>query len=441
MTKNKKISIILLKFSLLLLISAVVFGVLAALVFINADTLGKILPFRNLRPLHVSSAVFWILSAAAGSVLYFLDDTTGVQKPYIKLSVIYLWLWIATVLVVLGSFLFSKFGGREYWEFPPVLALPLLGTWILFAIKVIHSVGAIKGTWPVYLWMWVTGVIFFIITYTEANLWVLPWFRNNIIRDITIQWKSNGSLVGSWNMMVYGTSIYLMCRISGSQDTAYTRKSFFFFFLGLVNLLFNWGHHTYLVPSAPWIKEVSYIISMTEWVIFLNIIRSWRKTVSDVIKHKNLLAYKFLFASEIWVFLNLALALLMSVPAINNYTHGTHITVAHAMGTTIGINTMILMASVFYILSEFHQWTKKELLIVHTGFWVANIPLLIFWLSLIGAGISKAYYEKMTPNAGFNDRMMHVMPYMYIFTIAGFAVLAGLATLAIMGIRVKMPKN
>jgi len=324
---------------------------------------------------------------------------------------------------------------------PPVLALPLLCAWILFAIKVIHSVGAIKGTWPVYLWMWVTGVIFFIITYTEANLWVLPWFRNNVIRDITIQWKSNGSLVGSWNMMVYGTGIYLMCRISGNQDTAYTKKSFFFFFLGVVNLLFNWGHHTYLVPSAPWIKEVSYIISMTEWVIFLNIIRSWRKTVSDVIKHKNLLAYKFLFASEIWVFLNLALALLMSVPAINNYTHGTHITVAHAMGTTIGINTMILMASLFYILSEIHQWTKKELLIVHTGFWVANIPLLIFWLSLIGAGISKAYYEKMVPNASFSDTMTHVMTYMYVFTIAGFLVLTGLTTLAVMGLRVKIPRE
>ena len=287
--------------------------------------------------------------------------------------------------------------------------------------------------------MWVTGAIFFIITYTEANLWLLPWFRNNIIRDITIQWKSNGSLVGSWNMMVYGTGIYLMCRISGSQATAYSRQSYFFFFLGLMNLLFNWGHHTYLVPAAPWIRDVSYIISMTEWVIFLNIIRNWRKTVSTVLKHKNLLPYKFLFASEIWIFLNLFLALLMSIPAINNYTHGTHITVAHAMGTTIGINTMILFASVFYIFSEFHEWTKKQLLYIHTGFWLANIPLLIFWLSLIAAGMAKGYFSALTPAHSFQDVMTHVMPWLHIFAWAGVLVMSGLGILAVVVLRVKMP--
>ncbi len=131
----------------------------------------------------------------------------------------------------------------------------------------------------------------------------------------------------------------------------------------------------------------------------------------------------------------------MSVPAINNYTHGTHITVAHAMGTTIGINTMILFASVFYIFSEIHNWTKKELLIIHTGFWVANIPLLIFWLSLIAAGVTKAYYDNLVPTPVFADVMPHVMPYFKLFTIAGLLVMVGLATLAVMVLRVRIRED
>jgi nitric oxide reductase subunit B len=436
---NKITALRLIRFSLILVLCAIIFGVLGAFVFIDQGTLGKTLPFRNLRPLHVSSAVFWILTAAAGCVLYFIDDTTGIKKPYSKIPMLYLWVWIIAVVSILTSFFFSKFGGREYWEFPPDLAYPILLAWILFAIKIIHSVGAIKGKWPVYHWMWVTGVIFFIITYSEANLWRLSWFRDNIIRDITIQWKSNGSLVGSWNMMVYGTGIYLMCRISGDQKTAYSRQSFFFFYLGLANLLFNWGHHTYIVPAAAWIRQVSYVISMTEWLIFLNIIRNWRKTVSTVIKHKNLLSYKFLFASEIWIFLNLFLALLMSIPAINNFTHGTHITVAHAMGTTIGINTMILFAAIFYIFSEFRQWSRKELLIIHTGFWVLNVPLLVFWSALIGAGITKGYYSNLTPAISFSEIMTHVQPWLHVFTWAGVFVMTGISILAIMGLKVKIP--
>ena len=42
----------------------------------------------------------------------------------------------------------------------------------------------------------------------------------------------------------------------------------------------------------------------------------------------------------------------MSIPAFNLYTHGTQITVVHAMGTTIGINTMIVLAGVFYCLPD-----------------------------------------------------------------------------------------
>ena len=40
-------------------------------------------------------------------------------------------------------------------------------------------------------------------------------------------------------------------------------------------------------------------------------------------------------AADIWIFLTLVLAIAMSIPAINVYTHGTHITVAHTMGATM----------------------------------------------------------------------------------------------------------
>ncbi len=33
------------------------------------------------------------------------------------------------------------------------------------------------------------------------------------MRDITVQWKAMGSMVGSWNMLVYGTGFYVMKQI------------------------------------------------------------------------------------------------------------------------------------------------------------------------------------------------------------------------------------
>ena len=58
--------------------------------------------------------------------------------------------------------------------------------------------------------------------------------------------------------------------------------------------------------------------------------------------------------------LNLVLSISISIPAINFYTHGTHITVAHAMGSTIGINTLLLLASITLIVDDVRRIFKLE---------------------------------------------------------------------------------
>ncbi|MBK7122491.1 MAG: cbb3-type cytochrome c oxidase subunit I [Chitinophagaceae bacterium] len=112
------------------------------------------------------------------------------------------------------------------------------------------------------------------------------------------------------------------------------------------------GHHIYTLPTYPFIKHISYAVSMTELFIIGRIIWQWRSTVSTARKHFHYTAYRFIVAADIWIFLTLALAIAMSIPAVNVYTHGTHITVAHTMGATIGINSFLLLAIAFDILHD-----------------------------------------------------------------------------------------
>ena len=128
------------------------------------------------------------------------------------------------------------------------------------------------------------------------------------------------------------------------------------YFLGLFNLMFNWGHHIYTLPTEKYIRYIGYAVSMTEWIFFIKIFYQWKKSVSTIQKNYHYFPYRFLMAADLWVFLNMAQAILMSIPAINIYTHGTHVTVAHAMGTTIGINSMILLAACF----EFSNVSNQE---------------------------------------------------------------------------------
>jgi nitric oxide reductase subunit B len=280
----------------------------------------------------------------------------------------------------------------------------------------------------VYVWSWSTGILFFIITLTEATLWQLEHFNGNIIRDVTVQWKALGAMVGAWNMLIYGSAVYVMCRISGNDSMARSKPAFFFYFLGMANLMFNWGHHTYVVPASPIIKNTAYLISMTELLILFNMIWKWGRSLNKEDKEQHL-SYRLLKMTDNWIILNLVLALAISIPALNAFTHGTHITVAHAMGATIGINTTILLAGGFYI---FHQ--EKRLASLHLTnrtkktIFVFNISLLCFWFSLLGSGIVKA--QGVSDNKFFYNIMQELQPWFRVFSVSGFILTAAIIVLA-----------
>lgn len=405
---------------LISLLLGLLFGLLAGFQYIIPDFIKEILPFTVLRPLHTLFVISWILLAAIGGIYYYIKNTN------LNLIKWHFWLFILTGTGIFFSYLTKNFEGKEYLEFPSYYYFPIALGWIIFGINYFRTMLPDFKNWPAYYWMWATGIVFMIYHFTEAHLWILPYFRNNYIQNITMQWKAGGSYVGSWNMLVYGTSLFVMSKISNNESYAKSKKAFFFYFLGLTNLMFGWAHHIYIIPNAPWIRYFAYAISMTEWVVILSIIYDWKKSLSKEKKIEFLLAYKLMILADIWVFLNLFLALLMSIPSINLFTHGTHITVAHSMGTTIGINTLLLLSSITYII-------ESQILIpflsqrkIKAGIKIFNISFIGFWIILLLLGAKKGYWLFFSKNISFGQ-FQDSMHWIYIvFTIFGIGILIGL---------------
>ncbi len=57
-------------FALALLLAALIFGAIAAFAFVFPD-IGDLIPFEQLRPMHVSAALFWIISGATAGVMHY----------------------------------------------------------------------------------------------------------------------------------------------------------------------------------------------------------------------------------------------------------------------------------------------------------------------------------------------------------------------------------
>lgn len=409
--------------AIFLLAIGLIFGLLASLQYIFPGFGKNIISFERLRPLHVSSVVFWIIMAAVGGVFSYLSEHQGKNIRYPLLQKIQFYIFSITITAILISYFMGIFGGREYWEFHPILALPIIVGWILFVINFLASAGSFKNQ-PVYWWMWMTGISFFLFTYLESYLWIFPYFRNNIVNDMTIQWKSYGSMVGSWNLLIYGCGIFLMDKISGDKKYSHSNIAFALYFTGLFNLMFNWGHHVYVLPTHAYVKHIGYAVSMTEIILFARIIYLWKSSLSTAKKYFHLTVYRFLMAADVWIFLTLGLAIIMSIPAFHIYTHGTHITVGHTMGATIGINSMLLFAFVFDILMN-KKAIKKYKNSITKGYWIVNGSLLVFWLALISAGIFKAIWQMSEIQIPFSSMMKQLMPFFVTFVAAGVIMIVG----------------
>lgn len=355
-----------------------------------------------------------------------MPSVAGRPLYSLRLAAVHLALQVAMVIIVVSGFFLGNFSGREYLEFPPWVIFIIVAYWVMFGINFIKTVKPQLAVSPVYVWSWASGLLFFLITIIEAHLWVLPYFNDNIIRDITVQWKANGSMVGAWNLLIFGTAMYAMEQITGDTKMAHHKMSFAFYFLGLANLMFNWGHHTYIVPANPVIKQVSYIISMTELILLANIIIKWRKSYRKKVDAQYKLAYNFFRSADTWILLNLVLAIAISVPYINKYTHGTQITVAHAMGATIGINTMLLLASVSFIFE--HQLNNSSKKIMGLGLKIMNISLFLFWTSLISAGIVKSI--SIEHHIRFGEISLKLQPYLRFFSASGIFLITGIFLVA-----------
>jgi len=399
--KNKA-PIFFITLALLALLLGILFGLLSALQYLFPDFLKEIIPFTKMRPFHTTTVISWIILAATGSIYFFISQVEKIAFVYPKLPKVHFIIYLLTGIAIYLSFIFDKTEGREYLSYAPILTLPILLGWLLFGLNYFKTIKKNVTHWPVYYWMWGTGIVFMMYHLCEAHLWTIPSFRAYFIKDLTVQWKSYGSFVGSWNMLVYGTAIYLMSKIKNDVNVARGKTKFFFYFLGLTNLMLGWAHHTYIIPTQEWIRFLAYGVSMTEWIIFFHMIYSWKKSLSKQEKEDFCMTYKFLLAADFWVFLNIILALLFSIPAINFFTHGTHITVAHSMGTTIGINTTILLASLFFVVSKIKNhaipFTKlKKTFYAYNGF------LILFLAILIYAGAVRSNWMYFSQNIPFSE--------------------------------------
>jgi nitric oxide reductase subunit B len=340
---------------------------------------------QHLRPIHESCAFAWVFIGGVATVHLWLVQAHGPPDEAMrKRTFAMVTLWTAAGVGIVISLLGGHFTGREYLGYSPVFSILIVLGWLLFAWNFYARVGwSLKGR-PVYVIMWWVAIPLFLFTYAEAHAYLLEYVSLRPLRDLAIQWKSAGAHVGAFNLLAYGSLMFVASALQGSESYAHSRTAFAFFTVGLLNTFCNYGHHTYHLPQSAWVHWVSFIVSMLELVILAKVFLDVGKLLKGRTgSSSHPVIGGFMRSATLWTFLMLTLSIVIAVPPMNAVLHGTHAVSAHVMGAMVGIDSMILWAAMAYLVSQVVGANHRSLQKVSICWAVRLVNVFLFGFILV----------------------------------------------------------
>ncbi len=375
------------------------------------------LTLQNLRPIHESFAFAWVFLGGVAVVHTWLISTGGPLNPAErKCFIAMVSLWAVAGAGILVTLLSGRFTGREYAGYHPIFSAMIFSGWLLFARNFFGRTGfSLRGK-PVYVWMWTAAIPLFALTFLEAHAYTFDWVSRQPIRDIAIQWKANGVMVGSFNLLAYGSMMWLGGKMRGDDRYSHSVTAFLLFAVGIVNTFTNYGHHTFHLPQTPWIHWVSFLISMTEVVLLAKVALDLWSLRRKPILPDLAVPDRFARSVTLWTTLMLMMAIGMSIPPLNSLIHGTTVVTAHAMGAMIGIDSMILWAALSWLTCQLagqtagavnSRWMRRAVTII-------DLALAGFLTVFIIRGVAAGLERQLGPSAPDWSRFVAAFPVLMV---------------------------
>jgi len=397
------------RMALLCIVIAVLGGAFGALHYVPSisPTLNEMgLTFPKLRPLHTAFASLWIFGGSIAIVYHYLCGSNGgLTRGDLLRFRVHTVCWLVAGAGILVSLLLGISTGREYLGFPVVFSVILLVGWVAFAWNLLRRLR--HGFWgqPIYIWFWTVGSLFFMYTFVEGHAYLLDSVFESPIKDLQVQWKSCGTLVGSFNFMMYGCLTYVGERLSGDKRYAQSPVAFWLFGVGCLNSFTNYVHHTYHLPQTETVKWVAFLVSMAEVIILVKLMLDMAK----ILKNKQGAAPfcgrgGWLAMAKWWTIFMLFTSIVISIPTFNTLIHGTQLVMGHAMGATVGIDTLVLLGTASWLVVELRGSSvlpRIDAPLTQKMIWLisGSLAVMVIWLSVAGYvhGTSR-YNGEATPH-------------------------------------------
>lgn len=404
----------------LLFLLQVVFGLLLAAQYVWPALLMNALPFNFARASHLNLLVFWLLLGLMGASYYLVADETDSELFSVPLAWANLGVLLVAGVGALGAYWFGHVAqGKPFTEAPePFPLLIALGV-VLFLVNL--GVTLIRAKrWNAITFTLAFGMVGMALLY----LLDLPFHRNLTVDYYWWWWIIHLWVEGTWEIIASAIMAYLLLKLTNADRTRLAKWLYAEVALVLFTGIVGIGHHYYWIGTPRYWLWWGAIFSALEPIpLVLMVVDTFLSMRHRRPEPANHIAWYWLGGSAVGHLVGAGVwGFAMTLPQINQWTHGTQVTASHGHFAFFGAFAMLVIAAMYYMVPRLRGIERYSLRRSLWAFWLMCIGMLGMVLAFTVAGVVQTYLTRIV-GMDFMTVRTHYTSF-WIFWVGVFGLIA-----------------
>ncbi|MDJ0758557.1 MAG: cbb3-type cytochrome c oxidase subunit I [Woeseiaceae bacterium] len=417
--------------SLVWLVLGSIIGLIVSMKFHMPDWLvsDPALTFGRLRPAHLNLVAYgWASMAGVGVGIWLIPRLFKVtlQGPaYATAGAI---IWNVGIFLGTAALLTGYSDGMEWLEFPWPIDITMVVGGALAAVPLILSLLK-RRVQHLYVsaWYLLAALIWFPMLFVTANL---PNLFSGVEQSMLNWWYAH-NVLGLWmTPLGLAAAYYMIPKIVGAPIYSYSLSLVGFWALALFYSQVGL-HHLIGGPVPTWAVTISIVHSVMMVIPVVAVAVNHHMTVAP---RWRLLLYsptlRFVVLGAVMYTAASLQGSMQALRSVNEITHFTHYTVAHAHLGLYGFLTYIMFGAIYFIMPRLtgREWPYPRAITAH--FWLVFIGFAVYFIFLsIGGWLQGLAMQD--PSRPFMESVTLTLPYLEARSIGGAIMTLGHVVFAV----------
>lgn len=396
------------------------------------------LTFGRLRPLHTNAAIFAFCGNAIFAGIYYSHQRLLKTRMFNDvLSRIHFWAW---QLIIVAAALTLPLGitrGKEYAELEWPITHAITIVWVVFAVNFFGTlIRRRERHIYVAIWFYIATIVTVAVLHIVNGLSLPATLTKSYsvysgVQDALVQWWYGHNAVAFFLTTPFLGLMYYFVPKAANRPVYSYRLSIIHFWSLVFIYIWAGPHHLLYTTLPEWAQTLGMIFSVALWA------PSWGGMINGLMtlrgvwdKVRTEPVLKFMALGITFYGMSTFEGPLLSIKSVNSIAHFTDWVPGHVHAGTIGWNYLLTAGILYYLVSKLWNTEIYSKKIANVQFWIATIGLVLYYVSMVTAGITQSLmWRAIDPATGklvypnFIETVVKIIPMYWVRAFGGTFVL------------------